>query len=476
MKMVEQKQIQVDFNKLEASICKDSFFEFVKRFWGTIIPEIPVWNWHIKFLCDELQSVAQRVFRREPKKHDLIINISPGTTKSTICSVMFPAWCWTNDPTIRIIAGSYAFPLSLHLATQSRNVINSDKFKRLFFQLDLVEEQKSLLANQFNGQRIATSTGGSITGMHGHFLIIDDPLNPKEAVSKIQLKGANDWIDQTLMTRKIDRKITPLILIMQRLHQDDPTGHLLKRGEGTVRHICLPARHSINIKPRRCRNFYKNGVMDSVRLDEQVLKEAERELGQYAFAGQFMQHPIPLEGGMFHIAKIKIGIQPRHWKTTIRYWDKAGTEGGGAYTVGAKIGLDMQGRFWVLDIRRGQWDSFHREEIIKETAMMDGKGVIIAVEQEPGSGGKESAQSTVRHLAGWRVRVDRPTGDKVLRADPYSVQVNGGNVFMIEAPWNSIYLSELEFFPFSKYKDQVDASSGAFAQLTKKAQRIGALQ
>ena len=211
--------------RLEASVCRDSFFDFLVRFWDEIIPEKLVLNWHIEYLCNEIQRVAERVIARQPCEANLVINISPGTTKSTICSVMLPAWCWARDPTIKIICASYSHHLSLYLASQSRNLIAGQKFMRLFPEVELVEEQKGLLITSRGGQRISTSVGGSITGMHGHILVVDDPINPRQAVSEVQLQAANDWLDRTLMTRKIDRTITPLILIMQRLHQDDPTGH-----------------------------------------------------------------------------------------------------------------------------------------------------------------------------------------------------------------------------------------------------------
>lgn len=469
--------MKINETALRSSIAKDSFIDFVKVFWDTIIPEEPIWNWHIDYLCGILQNMAERVFAREPKEHDLIINISPGSTKSTVCSVMFPVWCWVRDATIRSICGSYAYPLSLKLATQSRNILTSDKFDQFFPEIVLRETQKSLITNSATGERIATSTGGSITGMHGHFLIIDDPINPKEAVSETMLASANDWIDQTLMTRKVDKKVTPLILIMQRLHQDDPTGHLLEqRDKGMIRHVCLPAIKTPDVKPRRLRKYYKDGLMDPVRLDSGVLKAARVELGEYGYAGQYLQNPIPLGGGMFKTGRIQFGVPPSKMVASMRYWDKAGTQDGGAYTVGVLMAKDKEKRFWVVDVIRGRWDAAERERIIKQTAQMDGLGVVVGVEQEPGSGGKESAQNTVRNLAGFRVRKDLPRGDKVLRADPYAVQVNDGNVMMKKALWNRDYLEELKFFPHSKFKDQVDASSGAFALLTSIGLRIGGLR
>ena len=160
----------------------------------------------------------------------------------------------------------------------------------------------------------------------------------------------------------------------------------------------------------------------------------------------------------------------------VRYWDKAGSHGRGCYTVGVRMGRDDKGHFWVTDIVRGQWDAEERERKIEETAKEDGIKVTVWVEQEPGSGGKESAEATQRRLAGYIVRLDRPSGDKVLRADPYAVQVNGGNVYVRTAEWNREYREELRFFPNSKYKDQVDASSGAFAAICHARLPVGALQ
>jgi predicted phage terminase large subunit-like protein len=462
-------------DRLEASLCRDSFFDFVQRFWSEIIPETPVWNWHVRYLCNELQELAEQVFIRKPKKHDLIINISPGTTKSTICSIMFPAWCWTRDQRMHTICGSYAMPLSLHLATQCRWVLQSDKFRRLFPEVVLQEEQKGWMVNSRGGQRISTSTGAGVTGKHAHIIIIDDPINPKEALSDVAIKTANEWFDHTLMTRKVDKALTPLVLIMQRLHQIDPTGHLLQKKEGKIRHICLPAELSDNVKPAKLRRKYLGGLFDTKRLSAKILRQAKSDLGEYAYAGQFMQDPIPAGGGMFRVDFLQISTSTPKLVDVVRYWDKAGTQDGGAWTVGLKMGVDVDKKFWILDVVRGQWEASTRERIIAQTANMDGKTVRIVVEQEPGSGGKESAQGTLKRLAGFRVHLDRPVGDKVLRADPFAVQVNGGNAGMVVATWNATFLEELRFFPFSQFKDQVDAASGAFAQLTRKRVISGAI-
>lgn len=466
--------LMINKDRLEASLCRDSFFDFVRRFWGEIIPETPVWNWHIPYLCHELQAVAERVFQRKPKLYDLIINISPGTTKSTLCSVMFPAWCWARDPTLHTICGSYAFPLGMHLSTQCLRVIQSDKWRRLFPEVVLESESKALVVNTKGGWRLTTSTGGSVTGMHGHLIIVDDPINPKEAASDAQLRTANDWLDHTLSTRKIDKAITPTIMIMQRLHQDDPTGHMKNR-KG-IRHICLPATTEREIRPAKLKKRYIGGLFDPKRLSRKVLKKSSEELGAYAYAGQFLQDPVPAGTAMFLVEELKIERGVPKTVEDIRYWDKAGTANDGSFTVGVLMSKDRSGRYWIKDVIRGQWEAARRERIIRQTAEIDGKRVTVVVEQEPGSGGKESAQATVRNLAGFKVRKDRPVGDKVLRADPFAVQVNEGNVYLKLAEWNKALIEEMRFFPLSKYKDQVDACSGAFAILSGRKILAGALK
>lgn len=469
-------QIKTSELGLKRKLCQRSFYFFIQEMWDSIVPEEPVWNWHIEYLADELQYIAERIFEGKPKEYDLIINISPGTTKSITCSVMFPIWCWTRMPSMQSICSSYTNPLALHLAVLSRDVLYSDKFRALFPEIEvrLDEKQKSNFKTLHGGQRIATSVGGSVTGMHGHVLITDDPLNPKEAAGKAVLDSTNHWLDNTLLTRKVDKKVTPHILIMQRLHQDDPTGHILEKHSDRLKHICLPAEDSYEIKPADLREYYVDGLMDPIRLSRDVLKEAHTDLGDFGYAGQFGQHPVPRSGGMFKVDNLLIvDAQPCKSVATVRYWDKAGTPGGGAYTVGVRMHRLTNGRFLVDDVVRGQWDSGEREAIIERTAARDGIDVQVGVEQEPGSGGKESAEATVRRLAGYHVRVDRPSGDKATRADPMSVQVNAGNFYLLRAPWNAEYRQELLYFPASKYKDQVDASSGAFAVLTSRRKRVG---
>lgn len=485
---------------IRAEKCRRSFAFFVKEFWEDIDAEPLIWNWHIDIYCHELEKVAKRVFglvrkdpegnvivrKRLPKEYDLLVNVPPGTSKSKIFTVMFPAWCWIWDATLKFINGSYSSDLSLEHADMSRDLIKCKRFRSYFPKIRIRPDKdaKGCYHNDSKGSRYSTSVGGTVTGMHAHFIIIDDPLNPKKAASEIELKSAVRWIDQTLSTRKIDKQVTVTILVMQRLHELDPSGKMLdkmKAGKKKVRHICLPGeifeeKTRDLVRPSCLQLYYKDGMLDPIRMGANVLDELKADLGQYGYAGQIGQSPSPPGGGMFKSENIEIvpGIAATNIGETIRYWDKAGTENINAcYTAGVKIARVLNHakfKFIVLDVVRGQWEATEREQHIKQTAQLDGVGVTIWIEQEPGSGGKESAQSTVRNLAGFKVYAECPTGDKVTRADPFSVQVNWGNVCMLAGPWNYDYLVEMNGYPFGARKDQIDASAGAFNKLTLTAQ------
>jgi predicted phage terminase large subunit-like protein len=484
---------QVD---LIRSVTRESFYDFLKEFWNVFIPSKLILNWHVEFLCDELQNVAELVFANKPKEYDLIINISPGTTKSSICSVAFPAWVWTRRPDMRCICASYTDKLALDLSRKCRDIIKSEKYAKCYPDINLKADQdtKGYFINTKGGDRYCCGVGGSPMGFHAHFLIIDDPIDPMKALSEIEIKGANDWMRETLPTRKVDKDITPTILIMQRLHQNDPTGNRLSWVEASpVRHIRLPAElldtKKNSVRPERLRRNYvevidpktnsKRKLMDQHRLTCKALDEQKASLGQYGYAGQFLQDPVPLGGGMFHTDDLQFVDRdkvPNNFRKVVRYWDNAGTKDGGKFTAGVKMAVTPENRLYVLDVVRFRESSDVREDRKRRIAELDDISCIVGQEQEPGSSGKESAEATARRLIGFKVRLIRPTGDKTVRADPYSVQVNAKNVYLVRAGWNEAYIEEMKYFPHSTYKDQIDASSGAFALLTAPVLVAGAFR
>lgn len=487
------KSLLANPNAIQRALNDRSLFEFLVWAWPEISGHPFVSNWHLPYLCKELEEIAIKVGNREKKVNDLLINIPPGSTKTILCSIIFPVWCWTKWHWMRFITASYSIQLALESAEYSRDLIKSARFKSVYPELAVKADKdsksnykivkkvesnfsKSHTREILGGNRYTTSVGGTLTGFHGDILIWDDALNPQQALSDKETESANKWIDETLPTRKTNKDCSATIGIMQRLHQNDPSGHLLEKKKKKLKHICLPGeiRHFADkVRPQELCANYVDDLFDVNRMSWDVLNELETDLGQYGYAGQIGQNPAPPGGGMFKVEHFQMTseqLSKNDIIQTVRYWDKAGSAGKGAYTTGVKISKLRSGKFLVDDVKRGQWSSDKRETIIKQTAEADGSSVLVVVEQEPGSGGKESAENTIRNLSGFIVYADRPTGNKELRADPLSVQVNNGNVLLRVADWNKAYKEEFELFPNSTYKDQVDASSGGFNYLTKKKQ------
>lgn len=487
-----------------ASLCRDSFFDFMKTFWHVIIAEEPVWNWHIEYLCEELQVVAERLFKGLPRESDLLINEPPGCSKSTVVSVMFPAWVWTRMPDCRFITASYAHALSLDLARKSRDVICSDLYKKLFPEVKIREDAatKAHFVNTEGGDRFSVGVNGSVTGMHAHFLIVDDPLDPSQAMSEVELKNADRWMRHTLPSRKVSKTNSVTVVVMQRLHQSDPSGTMLeeaqKEGSSKLRHICLPARlpdldHN-NVSPIELREKYIDGLMDPVRMPEATLKELEVR-SAYGFAGQFMQSPSPIGGGLFkeHYFNNRCKAAPYNARR-IRFWDRASSLDHGCYTVGILMAKCPEGNFYVEDMVRGQWEPHVRNKTLLATAQRDraryGPGrnePLIYIEREGGSVGRDAWKAVVRVLSGFHVIEDTVVGSKEMRAGPWSAQLAAGNVWIVDngqsddrnmrPAWDiQALIDEHLTFPNGKYMDICDACTGAFNALVSQKKMEGVLR
>ena len=495
-----EKAIQDPISSMR-KLLKGSLYNFIQYFWQDYSTDEFIPSWYIEKICEELEKVAYRVAKRETNPYDIVFNIPPGMTKTATISIFFPVWCWVNWYWMRFITSSHSHPLSLESAEYSRDIIRSDRFQELFPEIDIKQDKdtksnfrvvKKVWIDQtrmprtlYGGGRVSTSVGSKIKGFHAHIIIWDDLVDPKlEMLTENELKAANSHLDHTLSQRKTDRRVTATIGIMQRLDQDDPTGHLLETRREDIKHYCLPGEirtpeYRKKLSPQEWAEFYDDDLLDPVRLSWDVLKKTLKQLGDWGYSAQIGQDPAPPGGSLFKVDHLQIvdahEIPIQIIEKTVRYWDKAATEGGdGAFSAGVKISKLKNGKFVVWDSKRGRWSVENRESIIKSTAEADGKKVEVGVEQEPGSGGKESALSTVRNLAGFNVFTDNPTGDKPARAKPFAVQVNFGNVMLVRGEWNKDYINELRYFPHSKFKDQVDGSSGSFNRLTKPTQvRVG---
>lgn len=290
--------VQLLEEDLLADICRCSFREFVQEFWDLVPGTQPLrWNWHLDVFCDELERVAGPVFRNEPRSHDTVLNVSPGTSKSTLWSILFPAWLWTRMPHCRIMTASHTDTLALDLANKTRELIRSEKYQQLFPEIIIRKDQdtKGYYANTLGGDRLTcTVAGKSPMGFHCHICIIDDPLDPKKAMSEKEVTTARHFVTEVIPSRKVDKRVSVTLLVMQRLGLGDPTDVMLeegrKEGAAPVRHICLPAELlrgedgtflDSEVKPAELVSRYVNGLMDPVRLDSVALAEQRARGANY---------------------------------------------------------------------------------------------------------------------------------------------------------------------------------------------------
>lgn len=470
-------------SEVRAEMCRRDFYFFVREFWDTIIPDNAVYNWHIQYLCGELQKMAERVKQRLPKEYDLIINIPPGTTKSTICTIMFPVWCWTIDPSMRFITGSYSYDLSTDHAVKSRDIIRSDRFVSYFPDLFMKDDKdnKTAYENNYMGSRSSTSVGGTITGKHANLIVIDDPLNPKKAASEVERNNANDWMDRTLSSRKVDKEITPTILVMQRLHENDCTGHWLSKKEKRIKHICLPAELSDNVSPVELREKYVDGLLDPVRLNKKVLLEQRIDYGSYAYSGQMSQRPAPDDGGIIKKNWFTIISQStfdEQMKTKQVVWDFFLDS---AYTNKTKN--DPSALMAVAKIDHNTYIKSSKQvwmefpELINEIVQFTAKNGYTRQSKiyiEPKASGLTIIQTLKRETNLNIISLDPPKDDKVTRVHGVSPVIESGRVFLISGEWNEGFLNECAAFPNGNNDDQVDNLSAMLNKYFGKNTTFGA--
>ena len=458
--------------QLLREVCTKNFYQFCREFWETIVSTPCQWNWHHEYICQKLQETVEDVLEGRPKKHDLIISLPPGTAKSSLLSVLLPAYLHLRNPAFRFITSSFDQDLANNFGSLSRKVMDSELYRKLFYHFRYTPNRVDHYRNQYGGERMIFQTGQSPTGRHANLIIMDDLVDPMSMTKERDIAKTNFYMNAVIRPRVINIESTPLILVMQRLHEQDPVAEWLSHKDAKILFISLPAKidneHLPN--PIGLKRYYKNGLLDPVRLSEAALADRRTWMANADYEAQYLQNPLPTGGLMFKISMIGTHhIDPLDpIVQVVRYWDKAiSISDTACYTSGVKIGRTMSGRFAILDVRRGKWGLYEREKLIRSTAEADGVCCLIGLEVEPGSGGTADSHYTVRNLAGFIVIPERPHASKEVRARPFAIQVEQGNVFMVPGNWNSEFIDEMASFPSGRAKDQIDSASSAFNLLSQ---------
>lgn len=454
--------------------CRD-LSTFIQSAWPEIDPQPYVHGWHMDALSEHLQATAQGDIKR------LLINIPPGTSKSTATSVFFPAWLWGpyGWPEARFIGASYEQSLATRDNRKNRLLIESEWYQERWpTKLISDQNEKTSFENTKQGWRQSCAVK-SMTGKRGDFVVWDDPLSPEKAYSEAERDTANRVFAETLPTRLNDPVNSVIIIIMQRLHEEDVSGYILARDLG-YEHLCLPMEYEAE---RACKTSIgfsdprsnDGELLFEERFPKEVVDRDKAVMGGFAVAGQFQQRPAPREGGLFKRGWFKFVDEVPQGVEFIRGWDLAATEAtqgkDPAYTAGVLVGRYPDGRFVIADSTRIQGTPNQVEQLLINTASQDGRNVKGSIPQDPGQAGKSQAQYLIRQLAGYTYEASPESGDKVRRAEPLAAQCEAGNVDILRGSWNQDFMEEICMFPASKFKDQVDAASRAFNILATQEKR-----
>lgn len=422
---------------------------------------------HHKKICEALVRVYKGECRR------LIINIAPRYSKTELAVINFISWTLGHVPDAEYIHTSYSGRLAANNSWQTRDLVQHEEYKRIFcdergkpiVNLRTDSQAKDEWKTQVGGCVYAVGAGGTITGYgagkhregFGGAIIIDDPHKADEARSDVVRQGVIDWFQTTLESR-CNSPQTPIILIMQRLHENDLTGWLLDGGNGEVwDHLCL---ETLQVD--------ENGNEVALWPDKHTVEDLHRlRISKpYTFSGQYQQSPCAPEGNIFKPDFIETIDAVPFGTKFVRAWDLGATDGSGDYTVGFKLGKMLDGRWLIADIIREQLGPEDVERVLKVTTKNDGRSVKVRLPQDPGQAGKAQIKHLSKLLAGYTVVAKPISGDKIVRAEPFAAQVNVGNVLMLRASWNEELRSEMRMFDNGIHDDQIDAGADAFNELS----------
>jgi predicted phage terminase large subunit-like protein len=416
-------------------------------------------NWHLEVIAAKLTAVRQGKIRR------LIINLPPRHLKSLMASIAFPAWCLGHDPSAQVLCVSYAEALSNKLARDCRSIILSPWYRRIFpTRLAAHRQAVQEFLTTRQGYRLATSNGGVLTGRGADIILIDDPLKPEEALSDTQRQAANEWFSHTLYSRLNNKRTGAIVVIMQRLHEDDLVGHVLTQEPWEV--ISFPAIaeedevHKIETILRPRTFIRRRGeALHPEREPLDTLDRIRQTIGEYNFAGQYQQSPAPLGGGLVKAEWFKYygeKDRPESFDRIVQSWDTANkatelSDFSVCTTWGVK-GKDL----FLLAVFRQRLEYPALKRAVREQLCQFGANEVLI---EDKASGTQLIQELIADGCHGVTRY-QPTCDKIMRLHAQTALIENGFVHIPEtAPWLAVYLHELTVFPKGKHDDQVDSTA-----------------
>lgn len=444
------------------AILRQDFCGFLEKSFYELNPETKfLRNWHIEVIAAELEACRRGETRR------LIINLPPRSLKSHCATVAFPAWLLGHNPSAQIICASYGQDLANKHAIDCRALMASSFFRSMFSTRLSPEKQavQEFMTTQ-KGVRLATSIGGVLTGRGADTIIIDDPAKPEEALSETQRKFTNDWFDHTLYSRLNDKRTGCIIIVTQRLHEDDLVGHVMSQGNWKL--VRFPAiaeedESYVIQAPYGLRRFHRRSgeALHHKREPLEILENIRETQGEYNFSGQYQQAPAPLGGGMVKYGWFRTfntNDLPSKFDFMLQSWDTANKPTQLAdYSVCTTWGV-REKHIYLLHVLRKRLDYPALKRAVSEQALAFQPTEILI---EDKSSGTQLIQELV-HEGVYGVRRYEPTMDKVMRLNSVTNIIENGFVHLPEkAEWLMEFIHELTSFPNGKFDDQTDSASQA---------------
>ena len=431
-----------------------SFTEFA---FGVVRPGIPFKpNWHFEAVTHILSEVASGEVRR------LIITLPPRNLKSLCASVALPAWFLGRNPSERVVVVSYSDFLARTHANDFRLLVNHPIYQAAFPAMRLQRDTDREITTTKRGKRIATSIDGTLTGLGGNLIIIDDPLKLGDAMSEAVRTRVIDWYRSTLLSRADDKKAARIVLVMQRVHQDDLAGYLQEQGGFEV--LNLPAiaqrEETYFLGDGRTYTRQRGELLHPDQESAAVLAELKREMGPIAFSAQYQQSPIPPGGAIIKRKWLTPydDIRPQSDDRIIMSWDIALSEAETGDYSACVVLLRRKEVFYILEVVRGRFPFDTLKRKVMEVKQRYGSSTLL-IEDSPISRG------LIQSLREQSINVTpyKPDTDKRARVNAQTDLFAGGSVrFPRRAAWLEEFTAELLAFP-GRHDDQVDALTQGLA-------------
>ena len=471
---------------------------------------------HQALIAEQLKQVVLYVETRGKEGCGrMLIETQPQVGKSLVASNLFPAWAMGNHPDWKFILTSFNDSRAQRNSKAVRDLVDSPKYRAVFGDLssadapvEISSDSRSAgawsLAQPHLGAVLAAGVGGGITGQPANIILIDDPFKSREEAESLSRRDlVDDWFESQVYSRQ--QEGMAIILFHTRWNADDLAGRKIRAMVSNPRAdkwsiLCMPAlaleetEYPANDEAQKA--LMNDGVFVPMKdpigrnpgealcpqmLSKETLESIRDNMSPYNWMSLYQQMPFVRSGGMFKRTWFQIADElPVDIKFTrsLWYWDQAATQGNGDYSAGALMAVDQFRRVWVLEVAHGQWSSFERRQEMKNSylAAMKKFGTKLPTpqlwhQQDPASAGLDSARDTNVFLSGLPVHFEPVSGDKEVRADPWSSALESMNVQILKSRWNTGFINEHVLFPKGPNDDQVDAASSCYKRLTMKMEQ-----